>query len=215
MTELEYPNSYVVWDLETTGLDPATGHILEIAALVVKNGQVVEEYQTLLAHENLQVDPQAQAVHGISAEQCMTHGVPAVQALEKLADLIKDAPANITHNGFKFDAPFFLHELVRYGLVEPPDTARQSYLIEHLLMKNHIDTAMLYKAREIGARRGWNENFYDFAQRVADVRAYGVRFNVGACCDALGISREGVQQHRAMADVLLTNEIYKKLTQQE
>ena len=40
MEEKTFPDSYVVVDLETTGLSPREDSILEIGAVKVKNGQV-------------------------------------------------------------------------------------------------------------------------------------------------------------------------------
>ncbi len=40
--------SYVVVDLETTGLDPLRSEIIEIGALKIENGRIVGEYQTLV-----------------------------------------------------------------------------------------------------------------------------------------------------------------------
>ncbi len=42
------PSDYVVIDTETTGLDPARDHIIELAAVRVRNGQPAETYQTLV-----------------------------------------------------------------------------------------------------------------------------------------------------------------------
>jgi ATP-dependent DNA helicase DinG len=40
--------SYVVFDLETTGLQPQRDHIIEIGAVRVENGRITEEFQTLI-----------------------------------------------------------------------------------------------------------------------------------------------------------------------
>lgn len=44
MEEKEFPDSYVVVDLETTGLSPREDSILEIGAVKVRNGQVTDTY---------------------------------------------------------------------------------------------------------------------------------------------------------------------------
>ena len=41
-------NSYVVLDLETTGLRPETDRILEIGALKIEDGHVAKQYSVLI-----------------------------------------------------------------------------------------------------------------------------------------------------------------------
>lgn len=62
--QIEEAAEYAVVDVETTGLDPKTCRIIEIAIIKVRDGKIVEEYCTL-------VDPGAAAflathIHGIS-----------------------------------------------------------------------------------------------------------------------------------------------------
>ena len=72
-----------------------------------------------------------------------------------------------------------------------------------------VDSAVLYKAREIQIQRFESENFLDFANRVMAVRAYGVKFNVKYLTEKLGIKVDG-DLHRALVDVKATHEIYQK-----
>lgn len=48
---LTFPNEYVVFDLETTGLDPKNDSIIEIAAIKVQNDAVVDTFETLVNPE--------------------------------------------------------------------------------------------------------------------------------------------------------------------
>ena len=41
---LEFPNSYVIIDLETTGLDPRYNEIIEVGALKIVNNEIVDSY---------------------------------------------------------------------------------------------------------------------------------------------------------------------------
>ena len=43
-----YVPDYVVYDLETTGTDPHTDEVIEIAGIKVQGGKVVEEFSTLV-----------------------------------------------------------------------------------------------------------------------------------------------------------------------
>jgi DNA polymerase III epsilon subunit-like protein len=55
------------------------------------------------------------------------------------------------------------------------------------------------------------ESFIDFAERVMSVKAYGVKYSLGLCCDEVGIDRKDVKQHRALGDVFLTHALFKKI----
>jgi DNA polymerase III epsilon subunit-like protein len=200
-----YPSSYVVWDLETSGLDSSKSEILEIACVTVRQGEVVDKWSALLNH-NIDIDPEVSKIHGITKEMCAAEGIDPKEAMRKLVEAIYDAPAHVTHNGSRFDVPFleskFDQEKLKDQFIAGEwDRAK----------RRHIDTAALFKGAKMNVFRDWNESLQGYAARVMDMRVYGLKYNVGVCCDELGISREGVQQHRALADVLLTNEIYKKL----
>lgn len=45
---LEFPSTYVVVDIETTGLDPAYDSLIEVAALKVENSVVVDSFSSLI-----------------------------------------------------------------------------------------------------------------------------------------------------------------------
>lgn len=69
----KYVSEYVVFDLETTGIFPKRDEVVEISAIKVREGQVVEEFTTL-------VNPQRPIPYGASAINNITD------------DMVKDAP---------------------------------------------------------------------------------------------------------------------------
>lgn len=199
---------YVVWDLETTGLDPKTNHILEIAALVIKDGEVVNTYSTLLNH-GIDIPAEASAVHGITKEMCEKEGITPSTAIMDLIGFLTDANVHITHNGFRFDIPFLIESFKRTCKAPESFTTQ----LEAGLYERGLDTAVLYKARNMQPplERRFEESFKAFADRVMSVRVFGLKYNVGVCCDTLGIDKSQATQHRALGDITLTNLIYKKL----
>lgn len=46
---IAFANDYTVIDLETTGLNPDTAHIIEYAAVKIRNGEVIDTFQSLCA----------------------------------------------------------------------------------------------------------------------------------------------------------------------
>ena len=45
---LDLPHSYVVVDVETTGLDPSKDRLIEVAALKITDGNVSDSFSTLI-----------------------------------------------------------------------------------------------------------------------------------------------------------------------
>lgn len=62
---IEFPNDYTVIDLETTGFDSSLDTILECGALKVKNNQVVDSFQELIYHQ--EIDSFISKLTGITA----------------------------------------------------------------------------------------------------------------------------------------------------
>ena len=209
LKEVKYPSNYVVWDLETTGLDWSFCDILEIGVIVVKDGVAVEEKSWLL-NSGKEVPELIVGITGITTELIQREGRnPAEcyrEALNYLKFTDKDCP-NLTHNGVKFDIPFFAGCASR----ELGYNATQQQELLNNMFGSSIDSAVMMKAKKMGMHRNWNESFHQYAERVMRVIMKGVKYNVGICCDELEISRQGITQHRALADCYLTNEIYKKL----
>lgn len=53
---LLFPDEYVVIDIETTGLSPKCDHIIELAAVRIKNGEPVDTYTTLVQPPEIDYD---------------------------------------------------------------------------------------------------------------------------------------------------------------
>lgn len=207
-----YPKSYVAWDLETTGLNPRDNDILEIGVMVIENGEKVLEKSWMLNH-NIEIPDIITEITGINKEIVDRDGVDPSEAMREALTIMKFTDKNcpnLTHNGIKFDIDFFVNQAIKnLGF-----NYHQAEDLNSNIRNSAIDSAVLFKAMKLGMERMWNESFSQYADRVLSIMARGVKYNVGACCDDLEISREGVVQHRALADVYLTNEIYKRLVQQ-
>ncbi|MGI9952529.1 helicase C-terminal domain-containing protein [Moorellaceae bacterium AZ2] len=94
--------SYVVVDLETTGLDPGRDRILEIAALRFEEGVLVEEFSTLV-NPGIPVPPPIQRLTGI--DDGMVARAPSLEeVLPGLLSLLHGA-ALFAHNS-SFDVAF-------------------------------------------------------------------------------------------------------------
>lgn len=98
-----YRPDYVVFDLETTGLNPATDRIIEISAVKVKKGKVEERFSTLV-NPGRRIPAAASQVNGITDE--MVKDAPAIKdALEQFLAFI-GGEVLVGHNIHTFDMKF-------------------------------------------------------------------------------------------------------------
>ena len=65
MMQIRELKDYVLFDLETTGLSPDTDAIIEISALKVIGGEVVDEFSTLV-NPCMHIPYMASSVNGIT-----------------------------------------------------------------------------------------------------------------------------------------------------
>lgn len=113
--------SFAVVDFETTGINPETDRVIQLAAIVINGeGDIVESFDTVVRPESPeQYIHGAEHVHGISVEQ-VAQGMPLRQALEKLWT-ISEGNVFTAHNAM-FDINFLHAESQRVGLSNKIDT---------------------------------------------------------------------------------------------
>jgi len=119
------PNEYVVVDIETTGLKPAEAEVIEIAAIKVRNNEVVDIFQTLIRPED-GIPAFISNFTGIT--DGMVEGSPhVVEVLVPFCEFIDHLPI-VGHN-IKFDMSFLNHNTRQY--------------FQHALENPCIDTLIL------------------------------------------------------------------------
>jgi CRISPR-associated protein Cas2 len=88
--------SYVVLDFKTTGLNESTDEIIEIGAILVERGNVLDRMQTLVQC-NCTIPAEITQLTGISKDILSELGVPLDNAIRQLLDLAEDLPF-VCHN---------------------------------------------------------------------------------------------------------------------
>lgn len=107
----KYVPDYVLFDLETTGLSTANDDVIEISAVKVAGGQVVDEFSTL-------VNPMRPIPYGASSVNGITDDMVAEspvfeQALEDFLEFCKDSIL-VGHNIHSFDMKFICRDADKY-----------------------------------------------------------------------------------------------------
>ncbi|WP_459616914.1 DNA polymerase III subunit epsilon [Bordetella sp. 2513F-2] len=106
----------IIFDTETTGLDPAQGHrIIEIGCVEIINRAVTGRHLHLYLNPDRDSDPEALAVHGLTTE-FLADKPRFGDVVEEFLAFIEGAEL-IAHNA-SFDVKFFNAELQRIG--RPP-----------------------------------------------------------------------------------------------
>jgi DNA polymerase-3 subunit epsilon len=127
----------IIFDTETTGLNPATGdRMVEIGCIEMFNR--VETGRTFHAYFNPErpMPTEAEAVHGLS-DTFLSDKPSFADKVEELLEFIADSPL-IAHNA-SFDFGFLNHELQR--------CAR-----DPICMSRMIDTLMMARSKHPGAK---------------------------------------------------------------
>lgn len=113
----------IVLDIETTGLDPADHHIVDIALVYMNEGGVVVDEWTSRVRsvrfdENGTLLDPLSHIHGITADEAAAATPWRIVGTEVAARL--DGQVLVGHNAARFDVPFIQAALARIGLTITP-----------------------------------------------------------------------------------------------
>lgn len=118
LTNITRMTRYAVIDFETSGLSPLMGdRALEIAAVIVENGEVRESWQSLM-NPGIAVPPFISQLTGITTAM-VRNAPPPREVMAEAAAFVGDATL-VAHNA-SFDKKFWEHELARARIYKHPD----------------------------------------------------------------------------------------------
>lgn len=124
-----YVRDYIVFDLETTGINCSKDTIIEISAIKVRNGEVSAEFSTLV-NPHRPIPPAATRVNGIT--DAMVATAPSLTAaLTDFLEFIKE-DILIGHNIHTFDLKFIYNSAWQ--------------LLEREVTNDYIDTLYLSRS---------------------------------------------------------------------
>jgi DNA polymerase III subunit epsilon len=105
------PDTFVLLDLETTGANPVSDRITEIAAIRVERGEIVERWETLV-NPGRPIPAFIQQIIGITDD--MVRDAPAFAELAPRVRALLDGAVFVAHNA-RFDYGFIHNEFGRLG----------------------------------------------------------------------------------------------------
>ena len=129
--DASFDDEFVAFDLETTGLSPKTDKIIEIGAVVMKNGREISRYQTFVdPHQKLLKE--TTDLTGITDE--MLKGAPSIrQVLPEFLEFVGDRVL-VAHNA-DFDTAFIREACRKLGYDYTFTSADTLVLSQNLMTK--------------------------------------------------------------------------------
>lgn len=108
--------TYVVFDIETTGLYIPFNEIIEIGAVKIKNGLIIDEFASLIKPKN-RVHKKIMDITNITNDM-LEEQLPIEEVLPKFKEFIKGCIL-VAHNAH-FDSDFIYAELAKLGIFDGP-----------------------------------------------------------------------------------------------
>lgn len=99
----KYPDTYVVIDVETSGLNPEEHEIIELGAILIHEHCIKDQFAVLVRPQNT-VPTTIEEITGISNAMLQEQGVQLSKALQQFIDFTKELPL-VSHN-IDFDYGF-------------------------------------------------------------------------------------------------------------
>ena len=112
--EFQLKKPIVFFDIEATGLNVMKDKIVQIALIKYSPGSDTPEELELMINPGIPISPEAEKVHGISAE--MLKDKPSfIEVSKKLYEFIGDADL-AGYNSDRYDIPMLMEEFARAGM---------------------------------------------------------------------------------------------------
>jgi len=136
---IDMDQTYVVFDLETTGLKPEQCEIIEIGAVKLVNGEIVDRFQTFV-NDGVVVPAQITQLTGITTD--MLAGAPNAREVLTQFHAFVEGCCLVAHNA-EFDMGFIRHHGNRFNLAfsnHYADTLMLARDLMHDLINHKLDT---------------------------------------------------------------------------
>ncbi|KKN28029.1 hypothetical protein LCGC14_0858410 [marine sediment metagenome] len=204
------PSSYLVVDLETSGLDWSRqvkpDVVVQIGFAAVRDRQLVRRDAVYLKRPLGTMSKGASDVTGITDEILIRDGIEPAEIYPKFVSLLqlyrKSGCMFMGHNIVSFDAPFLAADLKRQQI---------SFKFKP---GEYIDTGMIYKAVQLRTHPGPHESLHQFFLRVKNTRSR-VKWRLALAIERLKLHIEHNidlnKAHDAGFDCWMTHLLFEEL----
>ena len=202
------PETYVVFDTETTGVDPLACRAVQYGLTFVRNRKRVGSFsQVVKLPSDVALPAGAVAVHGITRERMAKEGSPIEALMPMMIDTFKtwrkEGALFMGHNAMAFDIAIFHREAAALNL-------------DFRFAEDEVvDTGMLVKAAQLGASLTEGDNLLSFYARIYKIRAKGLYWALPKYCyQTFNLAKYGVditKAHDAGVDCDLVHYLFEEL----
>jgi CRISPR-associated protein Cas2 len=148
----EFPTSYVIIDIETTGLGPTTADIIEIGVLKIIDGEVMDSFQSLVRAEK-SVPDSIIGLTGITDEDLSEDGKELIDVITTFKEFVGEMPL-VAHN-MPFDLSFLNVAFEKNGLERLANQKIDTLALAKRICPN-LDS---YKLGELSKHLGLESNY--------------------------------------------------------
>jgi DNA polymerase III epsilon subunit-like protein len=168
------PDTYLVFDTETSGVDLRSVAILQYGMTFVENRQRLNNFTAYVKRSrDVYIHPKAQEVHGITHDFLDEHGEDPAVVVPAVVGCLNSWKAKgmlVGHNVMTYDLPILQKDATQHGLT-----------IEY--GENEvIDTGMMVKATQLGLTLDTADTLASFYRRVSSIFAKGVFWSLDRHC---------------------------------
>jgi len=108
---------FTIFDVETSGLNPEKDDILEIAAVKLKGGEIIDRFERL-AQPTRPIPPEAEKIHGLNEIYLLVNGQNINLVIKQFLDFVGGSII-AGHNIRSFDWLFIMYYAQRFNLPKP------------------------------------------------------------------------------------------------
>jgi len=130
-----------IFDLETTGVDPATDRIVTAYVGVIdEDGTVIDGREWMIAPDGYVIPDAAAAIHGVTTEQALAEGRPFAEVMPEIIAALAALTVPIVGHNVSYDFTMLAHEMERAGHPDPVGFIDALAIIDTFILDKEIDT---------------------------------------------------------------------------
>jgi len=208
-----FTDSYVIYDTETSGLHPEEGDRIIEAGIMEVDDNVVRSVSNWIINplfpEPFHIPDKVVELTGINDTE-LSYG----------ADPKEFYPSLMNRLRFKH---IWGHNIIRFDQIMLDEECKRLCILS-LPKQNLFDSAAIFKAWQLSLPdKPWTrepyildkledyDTFYDWGTMVLEKRIRGLKYNLGFCCETLGVDVSDIRFHRAGNDVTATYRLINAL----
>ena len=156
----------IFFDTETSGLDCSNCKIIELAMLVVEDGEIVEEYDEFI-NIGESISPKITDLTGITNDTLIREGINEKNIAKDLKDRLSSGTLMIAHN-CQFDLTFIYNLLKRHYGDEADEILEDLYWLDTVTI---LKDRKAYPHKLIDAVEHYDLEETNFHRAIADTKA--------------------------------------------